>query len=76
MFLIQTLFIDYDIQQANKQNPGNVPLRLPSPNSSLYMELGLEQAIVAHKAFLLALIQSGKITNENMLKVLHEFKSS
>ena len=40
------------------------------------MELGLEQAIVAHKAFLLALIQSGKITNENMLKVLHEFKSS
>jgi hypothetical protein len=40
------------------------------------MELGLEQAIVAHKAFLLALIQSGKITNENMLKVLHEFKTS
>ena len=40
------------------------------------MELGLEQAIVAHKAFLLALIQSGKITNENMLKVLHEFKAS
>jgi hypothetical protein len=40
------------------------------------MELGLEQAIVAHKAFLLALIQSGKITAENMLKVLHEFKQS
>ena len=40
------------------------------------MDLGLETAIVAHKAFLLALIQSGKITNENMLKVLHEFKSS
>lgn len=37
-------------------------------------ELGLEQAIVAHKSFLLALIQAGKIINENMFKVLHEFK--
>jgi len=37
-------------------------------------ELGLEQALVAHKAFLLALIQAGKIINENMFKVLHEFK--
>ena len=39
-------------------------------------ELGLDQAIVAHKAFLLALIQAGKIVNENMFKVLHEFKQS
>lgn len=39
-------------------------------------ELGLDSAIVAHKAFLLALIQSGKIVSENMFKVLHEFKQS
>ena len=31
---------------------------------------------MAHKAFLLALIKAGKIINENMFKVLHEFKSS
>ena len=75
-FLIQTLFVDYDYQQALKVNPTLPPTRLPSTSTTLYMELGLEQAIVAHKAFLLALIQSGKITTENMLKVLHEFKSS
>ena len=40
------------------------------------IELGLDQAIVAHKAFLLALIQSGKIVTENMIKVLNEFKQS
>jgi hypothetical protein len=57
-------------------NPSSVPLRVPVATTTLFMDLGLETAIVAHKAFLLALIQSGKITNENMLKVLHEFKSS
>ena len=36
----------------------------------------MEQAVVAHKAFLLALIKAGKIINENMFKVLHEFKAS
>jgi hypothetical protein len=40
------------------------------------IELGLDNAIVAHKAFLLALIQASKIINENMFKVLHEFKQS
>jgi hypothetical protein len=46
------------------------------PKPSLVIELGLDQALVAHKAFLLALIQAGKIINENMFKVLHEFKQS
>jgi hypothetical protein len=36
----------------------------------------LDSAFVAHKAFLLALIKASKIINENMFKVLHEFKSS
>jgi hypothetical protein len=44
--------------------------------SNLMHELGLQSALVAHKAFKLALIQSGKIVNENMFKVLHEFKTS
>jgi hypothetical protein len=44
--------------------------------SNLMHELGLQNALVAHKAFKLALIQSGKIVNENMFKVLHEFKTS
>jgi hypothetical protein len=52
------------------------PVKVTHTEGSLFNELGLEQAIVAHKSFLLALIQSGKITNENMLKVLHEFKQS
>lgn len=30
--------------------------------------------MVCHKGFLLALIKSNKINNDNMLKVLHEFK--
>lgn len=75
-FLIQTLFVDYDAQQASKLNPTMNPPKMSSSGSSLFVELGLEIAIVAHKAFLLALIQSGKIIAENMLKVLHEFKSS
>jgi hypothetical protein len=29
-----------------------------------------------HKAFLLALIKTGKVVGENMLKVLHEFKAA
>lgn len=73
-FLIQTLFVDYDAQQASKLNPTMNPPKMSSSGSSLFVELGLEIAIVAHKAFLLALIQSGKIIAENMLKVLHEFK--
>lgn len=56
-FLIQTLFVDYDIQQAAKLNPAlSQQPKPPHQGSSLFMELGLEQAIVAHKAFLLALI--------------------
>lgn len=31
---------------------------------------------MSHKSFLLALIQAGKLVNENMFKVLHEFKQS
>jgi hypothetical protein len=42
----------------------------------LIVELGVDTALVAHKAFLLALIKSGKIINENMFKVLHDFKTS
>jgi hypothetical protein len=38
------------------------------------MELALDKAVIAHKAFLLSLIQSGKIANENMIKILNEFK--
>jgi hypothetical protein len=37
-------------------------------------ELGLDTAVIAHKAYLLALIQSGKIQMDNMFKVLTEFK--
>ncbi len=57
-FLLQTLFVEYDHQQALKTNPGLGPLVRANQSgiSSLFMELGLEQAIVAHKAFLLALI--------------------
>jgi hypothetical protein len=66
--LILTLFQDYELSR-NHQALIQV---LPKP--SLMVELGLDSAIVAHKAFLLALIQAGKIVNENMFKVLHEFK--
>ena len=45
-------------------------------NNSLMSELGLDQAFLAHKSFLLALIQAGKIVNENIFKVLYEFKTS
>ena len=45
-------------------------------NQNLLSELSLDTAIIAHKAFLLALIKAGKIVNENMFKVLHEFKAS
>ena len=40
------------------------------------IELGLDRANIAHKAFLLALIRSGKVTPDNMLKVLSEVKTS
>lgn len=40
------------------------------------LELGLEGALIAHKAFLFALIKAGKLVVENMFKVLHEFKAS
>jgi hypothetical protein len=38
------------------------------------LELELEKVHNAHKAFLLALIRSGKINVENLLKVLAEVK--
>jgi hypothetical protein len=41
---------------------------------NLLSELCIDTAVVAHKAFLLALIKDGKIVSENMFKVLHEFK--
>jgi hypothetical protein len=41
---------------------------------SLLLELELERVHSAHKAFLLALIRSGKINTENLLKVLAEVK--
>lgn len=43
---------------------------------SLLLELELERVHAAHKAFLLALIRSGKINTENLLKVLAEVKQS
>ena len=43
---------------------------------SLLLELELEKVHSAHKAFLLALIRSGKINTENLLKVLAEVKQS
>lgn len=43
---------------------------------SLLLELELERVHSAHKAFLLALIRSGKINTENLLKVLAEVKTS
>jgi hypothetical protein len=43
---------------------------------SLLLELELERVHSAHKAFLLALIRSGKINTENLLKVLAEVKQS
>lgn len=48
----------------------------PTANSKLLKELGLDTALVCHKGFLLALIKSNKINNDNMLKVLHEFKTA
>ena len=42
----------------------------------LWFELELERVHSAHKAFLLALIRSGKINTENLLKVLAEVKQS
>ena len=43
---------------------------------SLLLELELERVHNAHKAFLLALIRSGKINTENLLKVMAEVKQS
>lgn len=39
-------------------------------------DLGLDNAVTAHKAYLLALICCGKLVSENMFKVLNEFKQS
>lgn len=52
--------------------------RLKPLNSaqSLLLELELDKVHSAHKAFLLALIRSGKINIENLLKVLAEVKQS
>jgi hypothetical protein len=50
------------------------PVETLPPASTLMQELNLDQAILPHKAFLLALIKSGKVTPDNMLKVLHETK--
>ena len=47
-----------------------------SSAQSLLLELELERVHAAHKAFLLALIRSGKINTENLLKVLAEVKQS
>lgn len=47
-----------------------------SSAQSLLLELELERVHAAHKAFLLALIRSGKINIENLLKVLAEVKQS
>ena len=43
---------------------------------SLLIDLELERTHNAHKAFLLALIRSGKVNIENLLKVLAEVKAS
>ena len=40
------------------------------------VELGLDAAIIPHKAFLLALIKTNKIVNENLFKIMHEVKAS
>ena len=47
-----------------------------SSAQSLLIELELEKVHAAHKAFMLALIRSGKINIENLLKVLAEVKHS
>ena len=47
-----------------------------SSAQSLLLELEMEKVHNAHKAFLLALIRSGKINVENLLKVLAEVKVS
>ena len=43
---------------------------------SLLIELELDKVHAAHKAFLLALIRSGKVNVENLLRVLAEVKQS
>ena len=40
------------------------------------IDLELEKIHPAHKAFLLALIRSGKVNNENLGKVFLEIKAS
>mmetsp|Transcript_33811 Transcript_33811/g.32887 ORF Transcript_33811/g.32887 Transcript_33811/m.32887 type:complete len:138 (-) Transcript_33811:1763-2176(-) len=74
-FLVGTLFHDYEMfkegiikQEESKEGKSNGKI--------IMQELGLDQAFVAHKAFLLALIKAQKIINDNMFKVLHEFKMS
>ena len=50
--------------------------KILSSAQSLLLELELERVHAAHKAILLALIRSGKINIENLLKVLAEVKQS
>lgn len=47
-----------------------------SHSQSLLIELEFDRIHVAHKAFLLALIKSGKVNTENLMKVLPEVKQS
>lgn len=47
-----------------------------SNTQSLLIELELDKVHSAHKAFLLALVRSGKVNIENLLKVLSEVKQS
>ena len=48
--------------------------KAPTSIQSLLIELELDRMHPAHKAFLLALIKSGKVNIENVQKVLTEVK--
>lgn len=43
---------------------------------NVLIELEIERTIAAHKAFVLALIRSGKVNYENLVKVHQELKKS
>lgn len=66
--LTEFMYIKHPIDKTSSK-----PL---SSAQSLLLELELEKVHAAHKAFLLALIRSGKVNVENLLKVLAEVKQS
>jgi preprotein translocase subunit SecB len=62
-----------DLQQAVQNNPQSKQL---SQLLGVMIDLEIERTHPAHKAFLLALIRSGKVNVENLLKVFVEVKTS